>query len=158
MKAFQRAPGGGAAHLLSPLDPMEKRTYSPIPDASGSTTVTIGTNPSLRSPSLLADALTDGTPVAALLTSLVVGSLLLFINHYNDSFVNIPKTQMLLTYMVPYVTYTIGAVSSKRKAREMLIQLQRNYDVYSTPSDHMIRQKSIATADFIISPTPMKLV
>ena len=136
---------------------MERRAYTPVPDAS-STTVTIGA----QSMSVLRDAFSDGTPLNGLLTALLTGSLLLYINHYNDRAADIPKIQILLTYLVPYMTYTIGAISAKRKSRIMLIELQSNYGkvdgVYSTPSDQMIRQKRISTADFIISPTPFKPV
>jgi hypothetical protein len=58
----------------------------------------------------------DGTPKKALLTALVVGSLLITINHGDLIVAGLlpPVWKILLTYCVPYCVTTWGAVIGKR--------------------------------------------
>ena len=62
----------------------------------------------------------DGTPIKALKTALVVGSILTGINHYdklnNGEMPNLLK--VLLTYCVPYCVTTWGAIIGKRAQLE----------------------------------------
>ena len=58
----------------------------------------------------------DGTPRRALLTALIVGTILTFINH-GDYIIQgdwPPITKILLTYCVPYCVTTWGAITGKR--------------------------------------------
>lgn len=58
----------------------------------------------------------DGTPKKALLTALVVGTILTAINH-GDRIVAgdwPPLIKVLLTYCVPYCVTTWGAITGKR--------------------------------------------
>ena len=58
----------------------------------------------------------DGTPKKALLTALVVGSILTAINH-GDAIIMViwpPLLKVALTYFVPYCVTTWGAVTGKR--------------------------------------------
>lgn len=68
-------------------------------------------------PSLRQLAFGDGTPRKALLTALVVGTVLTAINH-GDKLVMAgqwpPLAKVLLTYAVPYCVTTWGAVTGKR--------------------------------------------
>ena len=61
-------------------------------------------------------ALGDGTPKKALMTAIVVGTILTIINHgveilKCESFKNI---KIILTYCVPYCVTTWGAIHGKR--------------------------------------------
>lgn len=58
----------------------------------------------------------DGTPRKALLTALVVGTLLTAINHGDTILAGIwpPPLKVFLTYCVPYCVTTWGAVTGKR--------------------------------------------
>ena len=60
----------------------------------------------------------DGTPRKAALTALVVGSVLVAINH-GDSILageHVEFSKVVLTYCVPYLVTTWGAVTGKRSA------------------------------------------
>ena len=61
----------------------------------------------------------DGTPKQALLTALVVGSLLTAINHGDTLLAGSapPALKIALTYLVPYCVATWGAVTGKRAQR-----------------------------------------
>ncbi|MHA1529476.1 MAG: nitrate/nitrite transporter NrtS [Alphaproteobacteria bacterium] len=58
----------------------------------------------------------DGTPKKALLTALVVGTILTAINHGDTIIVGDwpPVLKMFLTYCVPYCVTTWGAIIGKR--------------------------------------------
>ena len=58
----------------------------------------------------------DGTPKKALLTALVVGSLLTAINHGDVILSGLapPPWKVILTYCVPYCVTTWGAITGKR--------------------------------------------
>jgi hypothetical protein len=67
-------------------------------------------------PSLLRMCFGDGTPLRALATAAVVGTLLIMINH-GDLMIEgdlPPLTKVALTYCVPYLVTTWGAVTGKR--------------------------------------------
>ena len=77
-------------------------------------------------PSLTSLIIGDGTPKKALLTALVVGSVLTAINH-GDAILagqNPPLVKVLLTYCVPYCVTTWGAVTGK------MSQLRRQQSVF----------------------------
>ena len=62
-------------------------------------------------------AFSDGTPKEALMTALVVGTILTSINH-GDVIIkgeSINYIKILLTYCVPFCVTTWGAVHGKRK-------------------------------------------
>jgi len=67
-------------------------------------------------------ATSDGTPRAALVVALVVGTVLTLINQGDLIVAGImpSPTKVVLTYMVPYVVATYGAVSAKRAAWRIL--------------------------------------
>ncbi len=71
---------------------------------------------SLEEPSLRSLMFGDGTPKKALLTALVVGTVLILINHgdtlWRGEWPPLPK--VMLTYCVPYCVTTWGAVTGKR--------------------------------------------
>ena len=69
----------------------------------------------------------DGTPKKAILTALVVGSILTSINHGDIIFDgSMPASwKIILTYCVPYCVTTWGAVTGK------LAQWRRNADPHS---------------------------
>jgi len=58
----------------------------------------------------------DGTPKKALLTALVVGSILTTINHGDTIIVGEwpPMLKVILTYLTPYCVTTWGAATGKR--------------------------------------------
>ena len=61
-------------------------------------------------------AFSDGTPYKAVMTALVVGTILAIINH-GDSILkgeSINYFKILLTYCVPYCVTTWGAIHGKR--------------------------------------------
>ena len=61
-------------------------------------------------------AFSDGTPQKAVMTALVVGTILAIINH-GDSILkgeSINYFKILLTYCVPYCVTTWGAIHGKR--------------------------------------------
>ena len=64
-------------------------------------------------------AFSDGTPKKALLTAIVVGTILLIINHYDlllaGDWPSIHK--IFLTYCVPYLVTTWGALTVKIPAQ-----------------------------------------
>ena len=67
-------------------------------------------------PSLAQLVFGDGTPMKALLTALVVGTILVAINH-GDTIILGDRPHLLkilLTYCVPYCVTTWGAVIGKR--------------------------------------------
>ena len=75
-------------------------------------------------PSILQMILGDGTPKKAVLTALVVGTILTTINH-GDTISNglmPPVWKVFLTYCVPYCVTTWGAATGK------LAQWQRGTD------------------------------
>jgi len=57
----------------------------------------------------------DGTPKKALVTALVVGSILTLINHGDQLFTGAspPMWKVILTYFTPYCVTTWGAVTGK---------------------------------------------
>ncbi len=66
-------------------------------------------------------AFSDGTPMKALLTAIVVGTILLIINHY-DLFLAgdwPPLSKIFLTYCVPYLVTTWGAMTVKMSTSEV---------------------------------------
>ena len=67
-------------------------------------------------PSLPQMMLGDGTPKKAILTALVVGTLLTAINHGDLILSGLapPVWKVLLTYCVPYCVTTWGAITGKR--------------------------------------------
>jgi len=68
--------------------------------------------------SILRLATSDGTPWMALKTSIVIGSVLIIINH-GDSITQgkyPPLWKILLTYSVPFLVSTWGAISQKGKS------------------------------------------
>ena len=67
-------------------------------------------------PSLPQMMLGDGTPKKAILTALVVGTLLTAINHGDLILSGLapPAWKVLLTYCVPYCVTTWGATTGKR--------------------------------------------
>lgn len=67
-------------------------------------------------PSLAQMILGDGTPRKALLTALVVGTILVTINHGDNIAAGIwpHPLKILLTYCVPYCVTTWGAITGKR--------------------------------------------
>ena len=75
------------------------------------------TNRQISAPPPLADmALGDGTPRKALLTALVVGTILTAINH-GDTIMQgewPPMLKIVLTYCTPYCVTTWGAITGKR--------------------------------------------
>lgn len=58
----------------------------------------------------------DGTPKRAILTALVVGSILTAINHGDTIIIGDwpPALKIVLTYLTPYCVTTWGAVTGKR--------------------------------------------
>ncbi|MGR3615278.1 MAG: nitrate/nitrite transporter NrtS [Paracoccaceae bacterium] len=68
----------------------------------------------------------DGTPKKALLTALVVGTILTLINHGDLIFQGKwpPPIKMLLTYCVPYCVTTWGAFTGKRARLHLSIQAE----------------------------------
>jgi len=76
----------------------------------------------LHSPSTSQLAFGDGTPKKALLTALVVGSILTAINHGDTILMGNwpPVLKVFLTYCTPYCVTTWGAITGKRA------QLNRN--------------------------------
>ena len=67
-------------------------------------------------PSLRQMIFGDGTPKKAILTALVVGSLLTAINHGDVILSNLAPApwKVILTYCVPYCVTTWGAITGKR--------------------------------------------
>jgi hypothetical protein len=67
-------------------------------------------------PSLRQMIFGDGTPKKAILTALVVGSLLTAINHGDVILSDLapPPWKVILTYCVPYCVTTWGAITGKR--------------------------------------------
>jgi hypothetical protein len=67
-------------------------------------------------PSLRQMIFGDGTPKKAILTALVVGSLLTAINHGDVILSDLPPPpwKVILTYCVPYCVTTWGAITGKR--------------------------------------------
>ena len=67
-------------------------------------------------PSILQMAFGDGTPKKAVLTALVVGTILTTINHGDTILIGLmpPVWKVLLTYCVPYCVTTWGAATGKR--------------------------------------------
>lgn len=67
-------------------------------------------------PSLLQMMLGDGTPMKAILTALVVGTLLTAINQGDVILSGLapPIWKVILTYCVPYCVTTWGAITGKR--------------------------------------------
>ena len=65
--------------------------------------------------SLFELAISDGTPVHAGITALVVGTLLVAINQLDQILVgNWPALwKIVLTYIVPYCVTTVGAIKAK---------------------------------------------
>lgn len=70
----------------------------------------------MHTPSIKQLAFGDGTPRKAVLTALVVGTVLTLINHGDTLLAggHPPLIKILLTYCVPYCVTTWGAVSGKR--------------------------------------------
>jgi len=66
--------------------------------------------------SIITLALGHGTPKKALLTALVVGTILTLINHGDEILTGHwpPMIKVALTYCVPYCVTTWGAVTGKR--------------------------------------------
>ena len=64
-------------------------------------------------------AISDGTPKKALLTAIVVGTILLVINHYDLLLAGDwpPLHKIFLTYCVPYLVTTWGALTVKIPAQ-----------------------------------------
>lgn len=58
----------------------------------------------------------DGTPKRAVLTAVVVGTILIAINHGDLIFAGMapPAWKVVLTYCVPYCVTTWGAITGKR--------------------------------------------
>jgi hypothetical protein len=76
-----------------------------------------------RTPTIVEMAFEDGTPRKALLTALVVGTILTAINH-GDYILHgqwPPGAKVFLTYCVPYCVTTWGAITGK------LAQHKRDY-------------------------------
>lgn len=67
--------------------------------------------------SFLAMACSEGTPRYAAITALVVGTILILINHYETILaLEFPSPiKIFLTYLVPYCVTTWGAITIKRK-------------------------------------------
>ena len=67
-------------------------------------------------PTLRQLAFGDGTPRKALLTALVVGTILTAINHGDTILAHEwpPLPKVVLTYIVPYCVTTWGAITGKR--------------------------------------------
>jgi len=87
--------------------------------------------PSGHNPSFTSLVIGDGTPKKALLTALVVGSVLTAINH-GDSILagqNPPLVKVLLTYCVPFCVTTWGAVTGK------MSQAKRQQAMFETSTD-----------------------
>ena len=72
----------------------------------------------MSQPSLFQLAISGGTPLRSLLTALVVGPILTAINQGDAilSGAGMDVSKALLTFVVPYVVATIGAVQAKRSA------------------------------------------
>ena len=71
-------------------------------------------------PTFLELAFGDGTPKKAFLTALVVGTILIIINH-GDILLRgeyPPLVKVVLTYCVPYCVTTWGAITGKRAQRK----------------------------------------
>ena len=74
----------------------------------------------------------DGTPRKALITALVVGTLLVTINHGDAIILGQypPLFKVILTYCVPYCVTTWGAVTGKiAQARRQNLDLQTTNDM-----------------------------
>jgi hypothetical protein len=74
----------------------------------------------------------DGTPRKALLTALIVGTILIIINH-GDYIIQgnwPPVTKILLTYCVPYCVTTWGAILGKRAQwkRDLAVSYSQMHD------------------------------
>ena len=67
-------------------------------------------------PSLMQMILDDGTPKRAIVTALVIGTVLTAINHGDVILSGLapPIWKVLLTYCVPYCVTTWGAITGKR--------------------------------------------
>ena len=85
-------------------------------------------------PSLRQMVLGDGTPKKAILTALVVGTILTAINH-GDVLLSgsvPPSWKVILTYCVPYCVTTWGAITGKRaqwrRQERLLVAAQRSQD------------------------------
>jgi hypothetical protein len=65
-------------------------------------------------------AFSDGTPMKALLTAIVVGTILIIINHYDLLLAGNwpPSSKIFLTYCVPYLVTTWGALTVKISTSE----------------------------------------
>ncbi len=76
---------------------------------------TVGAAPP-EPPTLTQLAFGDGTPRKALLTALVVGTILTAINHGDAILAGDlpPVMKMFLTYLTPYCVATWGAITGKR--------------------------------------------
>lgn len=71
-----------------------------------------------KKPSLLTLAVEDGTPRKALAASLIVGSILVAINQGDVILAGETPAihKIILTYCVPYMVTTWGAITGKRAA------------------------------------------
>ena len=65
---------------------------------------------------IIRQAASDGAPKHALVTSAIVGTILVAINHGDTILAGHmpPYIKIVLTYLVPYCVMTFGAVSHKR--------------------------------------------
>jgi hypothetical protein len=93
-------------------------------------------NQNEKPPALTQMMFGDGTPRRALLTALVVGTILTIINH-GDYIIQgnwPPFTKILLTFCVPYCVTTWGAIIGKRA------QWKRDLAVSSPQIHHAIEK------------------
>jgi hypothetical protein len=84
--------------------------------ANGVTRVTNANTTTPRLPSIVQLMFGDGTPKSALLTAMIVGSILTAINH-GDTIATgdwPAELKIILTYLTPYCVTTWGAVVGKR--------------------------------------------
>ncbi len=73
-------------------------------------------------------AISDGTPRTAAITALIVGSILVIVNQIDQIVAGVwpPFWKIYLTFCVPYLVATYGAV----KAKQALAQKRRRGDDY----------------------------
>jgi hypothetical protein len=69
-------------------------------------------------------AVSDGTPVHAAVTAVIVGTLLVLINQLDQILAGNwpPLWKVILTYLVPYCVTTVGAVKAKHGFERFLSQ------------------------------------
>ena len=82
---------------------------------------------SMSQPSLLQLATSGGTPRRSLLTALVVGPILTAINQGDAVLAGtgLDWSKALLTFVVPFIVATVGAVQAKRAAQAPSIAVER---------------------------------